>query len=116
MFSDLFDSPWKILIVAIVIIVLFGSRKLPAAARSLGQSMRILKTEVQGLHEDDATSTATTDSTVQAAPAQLGPKPSATADQAQIDALSQQIASLQQTVAASNGPANGNVSDSAQAK
>ena len=53
MFADLFDSPWKILIVAIVIIVLFGSRKLPAAARSLGQSMRILKTEVQGLHEDN---------------------------------------------------------------
>ena len=52
-FGDLFDSPWKILIVAVVIIVLFGSKKLPHAARSLGQSMRILKTEVQGLHEDD---------------------------------------------------------------
>jgi len=53
MIGDLFDSPWKILIVAVVIIVLFGSRKLPAAARSLGQSMRILKREVQGLHEDE---------------------------------------------------------------
>src|ERR1700734_3170717 len=52
MFSDLFDSPWKILIVAVVLIVLFGSKKLPHAARSLGQSMRILKKEVQGLHED----------------------------------------------------------------
>jgi sec-independent protein translocase protein TatA len=54
MFSDLFDSPWKILIVAVVLIVLFGSKKLPHAARSLGQSMRILKKEVQGLHEDQA--------------------------------------------------------------
>jgi sec-independent protein translocase protein TatA len=53
MIGDLFDSPWKILIVALVIIVLFGSRKLPSAARSLGQSMRILKKEVQGLHEDE---------------------------------------------------------------
>jgi len=53
MIGDLFDSPWKILIVAVVIIVLFGSRKLPSAARSLGQSMRILKKEVQGLHEDE---------------------------------------------------------------
>ena len=52
MIGDLFDSPWKILIVAVVLIVLFGSRKLPHAARSLGQSMRILKREVQGLHED----------------------------------------------------------------
>ena len=53
MIGDLFDSPWKILIVAVVILVLFGSRKLPSAARSLGQSMRILKKEVQGLHEDE---------------------------------------------------------------
>jgi len=37
----------------LVIIVLFGSKKLPGAARSLGQSMRILKTEVGGLHEDE---------------------------------------------------------------
>ena len=58
MFSDLFDSPWKILIVAVVLIVLFGSKKLPHAARSLGQSMRILKKEVQGLHEDQSTAEA----------------------------------------------------------
>jgi sec-independent protein translocase protein TatA len=51
MIGDLFDSPWKILIVAVVIIVLFGSKKLPHAARSLGQSMRILKAEVGSLHE-----------------------------------------------------------------
>jgi len=53
MLGDLFDGPWKILIVALVIIVLFGSKKLPSAARSLGQSMRILKKEVQGLQEDE---------------------------------------------------------------
>jgi sec-independent protein translocase protein TatA len=53
MIGDLFDSPWKILIIAVVIIVLFGSKKLPSAARSLGQSMRILKREMQGLHEDE---------------------------------------------------------------
>jgi sec-independent protein translocase protein TatA len=51
--GDLFDSPVKIAIIAVVIIVLFGSKKLPHAARSLGQSMRILKREVQGLHEDE---------------------------------------------------------------
>ena len=53
MIGDLFDSPWKILIVAVVLIVLFGSKKLPDAARSLGRSMRILKSEVSSLHEDD---------------------------------------------------------------
>ena len=55
--GDLFDSPLKILIIAIVVLVLFGSKKLPGAARSLGQSMRILKTEVQGLHEDNEAQT-----------------------------------------------------------
>ena len=53
MTGDLFDSPWKILIVALVIFVLFGSKKLPSVARSLGQAMRILKKEAQGLHEDE---------------------------------------------------------------
>jgi sec-independent protein translocase protein TatA len=53
MIGDLFDSPWKILIVGVVLIVLFGSKKLPDAARSLGRSMRILKTEVSSLHEDE---------------------------------------------------------------
>ena len=103
MFGDLFDSPWKIAIIAILIIVLFGSRKLPEAARSLGKSMRILKTEVQSLHEDEATTTA------QSAPAQYQPyqapeapavsaAPAATDAQAQIDALSKQLADLQQSV------------------
>jgi sec-independent protein translocase protein TatA len=53
MIGDLFDSPWKVLIVAVVLIVLFGSKKLPDAARSLGKSMRILKTEVSTLHQDE---------------------------------------------------------------
>lgn len=97
MFADLFDSPWKILIVAIVIIVLFGSRKLPAAARSLGQSMRILKTEVQGLHEDNDAQT--THSAPASTPAQLQPTAAPVDHQAQIDALSAQLANLQQNVA-----------------
>jgi sec-independent protein translocase protein TatA len=48
------DIGWpEILIIAAVILVLFGSKKLPDAARSLGRSMRILKTEVKGMHDDD---------------------------------------------------------------
>ena len=84
MIGDLFDSPWKILIVAVVLIVLFGSKKLPDAARSLGKSMRILKTEVQDLHHDDA------------AEAAAPPAPALTASQQQIDQLQQQIRDLQQ--------------------
>jgi sec-independent protein translocase protein TatA len=48
------DIGWpEILIIAVVILVLFGSKKLPDAARALGKSMRILKTEVKGLHDDE---------------------------------------------------------------
>jgi sec-independent protein translocase protein TatA len=86
--GDLFDSPWKILIVAVVIIVFFGSRKLPDAARSLGRSMRILKSEVQGLHHDDEPGAPAQATTVQPAPAQIQPAPDA---QAQIAALQEQI-------------------------
>jgi sec-independent protein translocase protein TatA len=53
MIGGLFDSPWKILIVAVVLIVLFGSKKLPDAARSLGKSMRILKAEASTPHQDE---------------------------------------------------------------
>jgi sec-independent protein translocase protein TatA len=50
------DIGWpEIAIIAVVILVLFGSKKLPDAARSLGRSMRILKTEVKGLHEEEPT-------------------------------------------------------------
>jgi sec-independent protein translocase protein TatA len=101
MIGDLFDSPWKIAIIAILIIVLFGSRKLPVAARSLGKSMRILKKEVSSLHDDDDDDDEpATGATVKAAPAQLQPPvapAAASADaQAQIDALSKQLADLQQ--------------------
>jgi len=112
MIGDLFDSPWKIAIIAILIIVLFGSRKLPGAARSLGQSMRILKKEISGLHEEDepgapgAPATAA-DATPAAAPAQLQAAPadpaaaSAAPDaQAQIAALQEQLNNIQQTVGA----------------
>jgi sec-independent protein translocase protein TatA len=57
MLGDLFDSPWKILIIAIVVLVLFGSRKMPDAARSLGRSMRILKAEIKDMHEEGASET-----------------------------------------------------------
>jgi sec-independent protein translocase protein TatA len=89
MMGDLFDSPWKILIVALVIIVLFGSKKLPAAARSLGQSMRILKKEVQGLHEDEPESRSSGARAAAQAPAEItvGASGEQSAQRAQIDAL-----------------------------
>jgi len=69
MLGDLFDSPWKILIIAAVVLILFGSRKMPEAARSLGRSMRILKTEIKDMHEEDAAGGAQDSQQPQAQPA-----------------------------------------------
>ena len=106
--GDLFDSPLKLLIIAVLIIVLFGSRKLPMAARSLGQSMRILKREVQGLHEEDEADATGTAPAQAAAPAQIQAPPAPAAQaapakdaQAQIAELQSQLNNLQQTVGAS---------------
>jgi sec-independent protein translocase protein TatA len=106
MIGDLFDSPWKILIVAVVIIVLFGSKKLPSAARSLGQSMRILKREVQGLHEDEPESRPPGAPAAAREPAEItaGAPAGEPARQAQIDALQQQIRDLQRTAAMDAAP------------
>jgi TatA/E family protein of Tat protein translocase len=44
----------EILIILVVVLLLFGSAKLPQLARSLGKSARILKAETKGLHDDGA--------------------------------------------------------------
>jgi sec-independent protein translocase protein TatA len=94
---DLFDSPWKVLIIAVVFIVFFGARKLPDAARSLGKSMRILKAEVQDLHGEDAE--ADKGKATAALPTQSAP-PAVPPTQQQIDQLQQQIRDLQTQPAA----------------
>lgn len=45
--------PWHIIVLVVVVFVLFGYKKLPDATRSLGRSLRILKTEVKSLHDED---------------------------------------------------------------
>ena len=49
----MWDAPWHWVIVALVVIALFGYKKLPEASRSLGRSLRIFKTELKGMSEDD---------------------------------------------------------------
>jgi sec-independent protein translocase protein TatA len=53
-FRNLTDNPWLLLVLVLVIVLVFGANKLPGAARSLGRSMRIFKSEVKEMREDDA--------------------------------------------------------------
>jgi len=43
----------EILIVLGVVVLLFGGKKLPELARGSGKALRIFKTEVSALHDDE---------------------------------------------------------------
>ncbi|MFE3326402.1 Sec-independent protein translocase subunit TatA [Streptomyces sp. NPDC059176] len=46
-------KPLEILLIIVVILLLFGAKKLPDMARSLGKSARILKSEAKAMKKDD---------------------------------------------------------------
>ncbi len=72
------DLKWpELLIIGGVLVLLFGSRKLPDAARGLGRSMRIFKSEIKGMQDDDKAGEA---KAVEQAPTQA---PAPTAQQTQ---------------------------------
>lgn len=52
MFAGL--TGWHLLIILAVILLLFGATKLPALSKSVGQSMRIFKSEVKTMKDDEA--------------------------------------------------------------
>ena len=84
MFGNL--NGWHLLIILAVILLLFGAPKLPGLAKSIGQSMRIFKGEVNEMKKDGdkpADGESTSDGTVASANAQsqtpsASPAPSAT--------------------------------------
>lgn len=46
-------SWWHWLIIIGAFVLLFGAKKLPDTARGVGRSLRILKSEVAAMHEED---------------------------------------------------------------
>lgn len=56
-------SLWHWAIVALVVVILFGSKKLPEAARGLGRSLRIFKSEVKEMQNDGNSQGSAADST-----------------------------------------------------
>ncbi|GGW34979.1 Sec-independent protein translocase subunit TatA [Streptomyces xantholiticus] len=51
-------KPLEIVLIIAVILLLFGAKKLPEMARSLGKSARILKSEAKAMKKDDEATTA----------------------------------------------------------
>jgi len=115
--GKIFDSPGLLIVLILLLIVLFGAKRLPELARSLGKSARILKEESDGLRSGESVETAegpaATVTTGVAAPppqpvitptaaqplptaAQPAPDPAQVAElQRQLDDLQRQLKSVQ---------------------
>jgi sec-independent protein translocase protein TatA len=104
----MFDpSAPHIIILLVVVLLLFGSTRLPGAAKSLGAAMNIFKKEVKGLTDDgkppDGTQT-TQATVVPVTPPQLPGQPTAPdATQQQLQDLQRQIQELQRNPAGGDG-------------
>jgi sec-independent protein translocase protein TatA len=48
-----FPGGWELVLVLLVVLLVFGSKRLPDSARALGRSLRIFKAETKGLRGDD---------------------------------------------------------------
>jgi sec-independent protein translocase protein TatA len=67
--------PWHIAVLVVLLVLLFGAKRLPDAARSLGRSMRILKAETKGLVDDDVNGKAEAQTGRQPLEGQVQPAP-----------------------------------------
>ncbi|HJU98002.1 MAG TPA: Sec-independent protein translocase subunit TatA [Jiangellaceae bacterium] len=47
-------GPPEIILILLVVVLLFGAKKLPETARGLGRSLRIFKAETKSMKDDDA--------------------------------------------------------------
>lgn len=50
---NIFDNPLLLIVLLLIIVLVFGAKRLPDAARSVGRSMRIFKSEVKEMKDDD---------------------------------------------------------------
>lgn len=48
---------WEFVILIGILVLLFGAKRLPDMARSIGQSARVFKGEMKGMKSDDAAKT-----------------------------------------------------------
>jgi sec-independent protein translocase protein TatA len=93
----MFDpSAPHIIILLVVVLILFGSTRLPGAAEALGKSMRIFKSEARKMHDDDpAKATQVTAVQQPAAPQPLPAQPAAPDATQQLQDIQQQLQELQ---------------------
>ncbi len=80
---------WEWLIIIGVLVLLFGAKRLPEMARSVGQSARVFKGEMKGLKDDETHHTAR-GNPAQGTP-QAGTRPAAPAEPAALPPADPQV-------------------------
>ncbi|MCE7480647.1 MULTISPECIES: Sec-independent protein translocase subunit TatA [Microbacterium] len=60
---------WHLLVLVLVILLLFGAAKLPALAKSMGQSARLFKGEMKAMKDDDGKTDQTSVDVAKSSPA-----------------------------------------------
>jgi sec-independent protein translocase protein TatA len=100
MFNGL--QPWHVIILVLVVVLLFGAKRLPDAARSIGTSLKIFKAETKDLSGDKDSATETASADTRALPQAAAPT---TTDQ-QVADLQRQLDELkkQQTASPAEQP------------
>ena len=86
---------WEWLIIIGVLVLLFGAKRLPEMARSVGQSARVFKGEMKGLKDDEGHNAAQGNPAQR--PTQSGTRPAAPAGPAALPPVTEQV----------NNPVNG---------
>jgi sec-independent protein translocase protein TatA len=72
--GKLLENPVLVVMLLLLVVLLFGSKRLPDAARGVGRSLRIFKSETEGLMSTSATAEA---APVAVAPTAIAPVPAA---------------------------------------
>lgn len=66
-------GPWEIVLILLVLVLLFGAKKLPDTARGLGRSLRIFKAEMREARDEDVTPAGPADPTESQPPRPIEP-------------------------------------------
>ena len=45
---------WHMIVLLVLVLIVFGSSKLPDIAKSVGQSMKVFKKDIKELRDDDS--------------------------------------------------------------
>ncbi len=98
-------QPWHIIILVLVVVLLFGAKRLPDAARSIGKSMKIFKAETKDMAGDKDKAAETEEVETKQLPQASTPAPAASAQDKQVEDLQRQLDELKKQQPATPAPA-----------